>query len=268
MSPFAKFMNACLPVAACGPLGAAPQVQHVEPLTKAANGAEIRSLLATSCGSCHSGAQAAGGLSLDSLAGSGQRREVRRRRGRRATRARARCSSASWRSDRAVRMPLGGTPLRAEQIATLKKMDRRRSGLACRSRDGNVAGDPEALVLRQARAAGCSVGEWHGAEPDRQLHSCAAAKGEAEVLAGSLEGNADPPGQPRPDRAAADDWKRSTRFSRTIGRMPMSGWWSGCWRRRITASDGRGPGSIWPVTPTPTDTRRIAAGPCGSTATG
>ena len=42
----------------------------------------------------------------------------------------------------------------------------------------------------------------------------------------------------------------------------------GCWPRRTTASAGRGRGSISPVTPTATATKRTRCARCGSTATG
>jgi hypothetical protein len=158
-------------------------------------------------------------------------------------------------SDRAVRMPLGVTPLRGEQVAMLRKwID-----------DGAVwpaVGRPQ----RWARK------HWSYIKPVRPpvppvtarceirsiTSSSPAAKGKAEFLAGGLEGNAHstvsldliglPPTIEEIDSFLADD--RPDAYER---------WWSGCWRRRITESDGRGPGSISPVTPIATDMRRIAA---------
>src|SRR5260221_11689394 len=56
MNPFPKTLSACLLAGA-----AWAQAPQVEP--------EIRTLLERACVSCHSGAQTAGGLSLDSAAG-------------------------------------------------------------------------------------------------------------------------------------------------------------------------------------------------------
>ena len=84
------------------------------------SGAEIRSLLDSACVSCHSGAQAAGGLSLDSPAGMAKGGKS----GAVIVPGNASASPLFQRvvsSDRAVRMPLGITPLRAEQIAMLRK---------------------------------------------------------------------------------------------------------------------------------------------------
>ena len=51
-------------------------------------------------------------------------------------------------------------------------------------------------------------------------------------------------------------------------RIVTSVWSIACSPRRITASAGRGAGSISPATPTPTATRRIATGASGRIATG
>ncbi len=74
----------------------------------------------------------------------------------------------------------------------------------------------------------------------------------------------DPSRHIRPDRAAADP--RS-------GRGVPVGWFRprrsrrssiGCWRRRPTASAGRGTGSTWPATPTTTTPTRRPARPVAS----
>ena len=49
---------------------------------------------------------------------------------------------------------------------------------------------------------------------------------------------------------------------------PMNGWSIGCWPRRIMASAGRGAGSTWPATPTPTATKKTGRGRSGPIATG
>ena len=56
--------------------------------------------------------------------------------------------------------------------------------------------------------------------------------------------------------------------SPTRRRTPTRRWWTGCWRRRATASAWRWTGSTPPATPTPTATRATARGPCGRGATG
>ena len=73
--------------------------------------------------------------------------------------------------------------------------------------------------------------------------------------------DADPPAVARPDRPAADagGGRRVPRDSRA--RAPTSGWSTGCWPRRTTASAGAGTGSTWPATPTATATRRTRGRP-------
>src|SRR5438045_3901916 len=96
----------------------APQIRQPAAGTKAASAAEVQTLLATSCVSCHSGAQAAGGLRLDSQAGITKGGKS----GPAVTPGKAGASPLFQRlvaSDRALRMPFGGTPLRSEQIATI-----------------------------------------------------------------------------------------------------------------------------------------------------
>ena len=112
MKTFAKLMSAWLPVAAVW--AQAPQVQQ------AASGVAVRSLLDRACVSCHTGPQAAGGLSLDSPGGmtkGGKSGAV-------IVPGNAGASPLFQRvvaTDRSVRMPLGGPPLREEQIALLKQ---------------------------------------------------------------------------------------------------------------------------------------------------
>src|SRR5262245_52990875 len=84
-----------------------------------ASASEVQSLLAKSCASCHSGAQPAGGLRLDSLAGGAQGGKS----GAVILPGNAAASLLFQRvntPDRALRMPLGGTPLASEQIALLR----------------------------------------------------------------------------------------------------------------------------------------------------
>src|SRR5262245_60070902 len=88
--------------------------------SKPAAPAEVESLLATSCASCHSGAKAAGKLRLDSLAELAKGGVS----GPAVVPGHSDQSSLLQRvltSDRAKRMPLGGSPLRDEQIALLKR---------------------------------------------------------------------------------------------------------------------------------------------------
>ena len=99
----------------------APQIRQAAAVeTKSVSAAEIRSLLATSCVSCHSGGQAAAGLRLDSMAEMAKGGTS----GPVVVPGNAGASLLIQRlvtSDRQLRMPLGGTPLRADQIATLKR---------------------------------------------------------------------------------------------------------------------------------------------------
>src|SRR5438477_4695673 len=98
----------------------APQIRQPAAGTKAVSAAEVQALLTTLCVSCHSGAQAAGGLRLDSRAGVAKGG----RSGLAVAPGNAGASPLFQRlvaSDRALRMPFGGTPLRSEQIATIKR---------------------------------------------------------------------------------------------------------------------------------------------------
>jgi mono/diheme cytochrome c family protein len=121
MKTFANMMSALLPIAAVWAAWAqTPQVQQANPESKAVSGVAIRSLLDSACVSCHSGPQAAGGLSLDTPAGMTKGG----RSGAVVSPGNASASLLFQRvvaTDRAVRMPLGITPLRADQIAILKK---------------------------------------------------------------------------------------------------------------------------------------------------
>jgi hypothetical protein len=110
MNPFSKVIGVCLLVLAVWAAWA--QAPQDDP--------DIRSLLDRACVSCHSGAKAAGGLSLNSSAGitkGGKSGAV-------VVPGNAASSLLLQRivsTDRAVRMPLGGSPLRAEQIAVIRK---------------------------------------------------------------------------------------------------------------------------------------------------
>ena len=53
------------------------------------------------------------------------------------------------------------------------------------------------------------------------------------------DGDAAPPRHPRPDRPAADARRGRRLPRRHRARTPTSGWSTGCWRRRTTASAGR-----------------------------
>src|SRR5437773_1727942 len=91
----------------------APQIRQV------VSAAEIQSLLATSCVSCHSGAQAAADLRLDSMAGIAKGGTS----GPAVVRGNAGASPLFQRvvtSDRALRMPPAVAPLSTEKIALLK----------------------------------------------------------------------------------------------------------------------------------------------------
>ena len=76
---------------------------------------------------------------------------------------------------------------------------------------------------------------------------------------GSLPRDAHPPAQPRPDRPAADAGGGGRVRPRPRARTHTNGWWTGCSRRRTSASGGPGRGSTWRGTPTPTATRRTTA---------
>src|SRR5436190_7499096 len=120
MKKFVQITIIWLLVAAASAGWQAPPIRQGAAETKAVSAAEIHSLLATSCISCHSGAQAAGGLRLDSRAGMAKGGKS----GPAVVPGNAGASPLFQRvaaSDRALRMPLGGTPLAREQIATLKR---------------------------------------------------------------------------------------------------------------------------------------------------
>src|SRR5437763_12897239 len=98
----------------------APQLRPRAAGTKAVSAAELEALLATSCVSCHSGAQAAGGLRLASRAGITKGGKS----GLAVMPGNAGASPLFQRlvaSDRASRMTSGGTPLRREQNETIKR---------------------------------------------------------------------------------------------------------------------------------------------------
>src|SRR5215467_12117336 len=110
MNPFSKAIGLCLLVAAVGAAWA--QAPQVDP--------DIRSLLDRACFSCHRGENAAGGLSLDSSAGISKGGKS----GAVVVPGNAGGSLLFQRvvsSDRAARMPLGGSPLPAEQVAVIRK---------------------------------------------------------------------------------------------------------------------------------------------------
>src|SRR5512141_2214292 len=113
MKTFARILGIWVPVAAVWAVWAqAPQGRQAD--------SEIKTLLDRSCVSCHSGAQAAGGLSLDSPAGIAKGGKS----GAAVTPGNASTSPLFQRvvaTDRAVRMPLGGSPLNAGQIASIKR---------------------------------------------------------------------------------------------------------------------------------------------------
>jgi hypothetical protein len=117
MNMFARIMSVCFPVAAvCAVWAQAPQTRQPDP----SSGVAIRSLLDNSCVSCHSGPQAAGGLSLESPAGMAKGGKS----GSAVAPGNASASLLYQRvvaTDRAVRMPLGGSPLRADQAAMIRK---------------------------------------------------------------------------------------------------------------------------------------------------
>ena len=110
-------------------------------------------------------------------------------------------------------------------------------------------GGPAATGGRCSRSGGRASGGRRrglGRNADRLASSCAPL--EAKGLSPSPEADradADPPPDLRPDRPAARRRRRSTRSSPTVPRTPTRGWSIGCWRRRTTASAGRGTGSTW-----------------------
>src|SRR4051794_39369037 len=113
MKKLVKITVACL-LAAAAPAGwaQAPETKQAAAKTKGASGEEIQALLATSCVSCHTGAQAAGGLRLDSQAGIAKGGKS----GPAVVAGNAAASPLFQRvvaSERALRMPFGGTPLRS-----------------------------------------------------------------------------------------------------------------------------------------------------------
>ena len=155
MRTFARIVSAWL-LAAAWALAQTPKT----------SGEEIRSLLDSTCVSCHSGAQAAGGLSLDSPAGIAKGGKS----GAVVVPGNASCESAVP----ARRFVRPGSANAARHHAAsgrtdrdAQEVDRRRSGLACRSGSRQRNRRPEALVVYQTCAAAGSVREWRVAEPDR-----------------------------------------------------------------------------------------------------
>ena len=165
-------------------------------------------------------------------------------------------------------MPLKRPPLSDEQIATLKAwIDQ---GAQAPADETPSPASADALGLRPAaRPAEPPVADAGvGAQPDRPLHPGPAGEGRDPALARGRPRDADPPGQPRPDRPAARRPRRSRPSWPTPGPTPTSGWSIGCSPRRTTASAGAGTGSTWPATPTPTATASTPRARSGSTATG
>jgi mono/diheme cytochrome c family protein len=120
MHQFFRIFNVCLLVAVvCAVWAQAPQIRRASGETGIVSPDEIQSLLAASCVSCHSGAQPAGGLRLDSISGvakGGKSGPV-------VLPGNASASPLFQRvvtTDRNVRMPLAIAPLTAEKIALLK----------------------------------------------------------------------------------------------------------------------------------------------------
>ena len=100
-----------------------------------------------------------------------------------------------------------------------------------------------------------------GAEPDRRVRRSPGSSRRASRPSPEADrGDADPPGEPRPDRPAADARRGRRLPRRHVARTPTSGSSTGCSPRRTTASAGRGRGSTSPATPTPTATRRTGRG--------
>ena len=107
------------------------------------------------------------------------------------------------------------------------------------------------------------------ADPVDRVHPREAGGEGAHAGAAGRQADADPPGDLRPHRPAADA-RGDRRVPRRTTRRRRSRRWSiGCSRRRPTASGGAGTGSTWSATPTPpgtTPTTRSRR--CTGTATG
>ena len=126
----------------------------------------------------------------------------------------------------------------------------------------------ETLGADSARAARTAGHETPDPQRDRQLHLRAAREGRTCPERGSRPRHAHPPHDLRPDRPPAHaGGGRCVRERPVAGRRTRVSW-TGCSRRRGTASAWRGGGSTPPATPTRTATRPTASGRCGGGATG
>ena len=120
-------------------------------------------------------------------------------------------------------MPLGGTPLRAEQIATLKRWIDGGAVWPATAEDRNVAGiQKHWSYIKPVRPPVPSV----NGTVRNPIDNFILARLQKEKLKFSPEASKETLIRRVSldlDRAAPDTAKRSTHFSRTIGPMPMSG---------------------------------------------
>ncbi len=164
--------------------------------------------------------------------------------------------------DADLQMPPKGDKLSDQQVADLTEWIRR------------GAPDPRSLVakgsslgLRRRRArplvvsCRCASSRCppcrHRLVPDagRQLHPGEAGGNGPEAQPAGRQVHADPPGDLRPDRPAADRGRGPAASWSTTRPRPRPRWSTGCSPRRTTASAGAATGSTSPATPTPRATR-------------
>ena len=105
-----------------------------------------------------------------------------------------------------------------------------------------------------------------GAEPDRRVHRRWPRSEGLSPAPQAAPRGAGAPAAPRPDRPAAHAG-RGRGVRRRQASDAYERWSSGCWRRRTTASAGRGTGSTWPAGPSRRATRATTSAPTpGATA--
>ena len=216
---------------------------------------EVRPLLVDRCLKCHGGEKTRGGLKLDLARGDPPgRRQRPGRHARQARRQPARASSCSATTRR--RMPKGGDKLSGPRNRGPDALGGRS---ACPTPPRRRIAGGFHITDEQRRfwafqpvkvgAAAGSQGQGLGPLRPRSLHPRRAGGEGPETGEARRQADADSPGDVRPDRPAADAGRDRRLSQGRRRRTPSPRWWTGCWRRRPTASAGAGTGSTWPATP-------------------
>ncbi|MCI0363074.1 MAG: hypothetical protein L0219_04285, partial [Phycisphaerales bacterium] len=212
----------------------APQIrQAAAPGTKAVSTAEIESLLATSCASCHSGGKAAGGLRLDSLA------EVAKggASGPAVVPGNVGASPLFLRvvtSDRILRMPLAEAPLSTEKTALLKSwIENGADGMPRAPVEPPVDFVRDVKPILEASCFGCHS----GATPKSQLR----LDSKAGAMKGGLGGPVIVAGNSEASRLIHHVEGRGDAQRMPLGGAPLQGEQIATLKRWI---DG---GAVWPA---------------------